>query len=274
MKNIKAIDSFCKQQKFTKTNTDSNFGSHMPYIFYSIENTKYMVFDILEGNVWKIYLLNFETNKISRIKTETYKNYSVNECNPTIYWNNEIKKYVLSYVSAPAYSGNRTGIIGYSSDLKNWEWKTFEQSVNFFADTLNWTIFSESLNGECISICNKQGELKHQILCTQYTLARITPMFNDDSKLFVSVYHKNPNIYKIFTILVDLNNLDQPEQVIMIDDSVPGNLKPYKGVIDPLTGMLYFTHRKSEEFEDREILCTTKYSVKPWGYRLLRIQYK
>jgi hypothetical protein len=219
-------------------------------------------------------MLNFETNKIFRVNTETCTNYSINECNPTIYWDNKIKKYVLSYVSAPAYSGFRTAITGYSSDLENWEWTSLNKTINFFAETLNWTIISESLNGDYINIYNKQGELKYEIICTQYTLARITPMFNDDSKLFVSVYHKNPNIYKIFTILVDLNNLDQPEQVIMIDDSIPGNLKPYKGVIDPLTGMLYFTHRKSEEFEDREILCTTKYSIKPWNYRLLYVTNK
>jgi hypothetical protein len=263
---IKQIEKFSKT--FSKTNKNGIYGSHMPYIFYDLENTPCFLFDVMVNDVWKMYLYNFATEKIIKIPTPTAENITINECNPSIYFDNEMKRFVLSYISAPAYGMSRIPFYGYSTDLENWTWEEANLTANFFTSNKKWIIYSNDIDGKYIHVLNKQNEEKFTLRCNNHILARVTPWLGDDDKFFISVYPTELKDNRTFVILVDLNDITNEHFLCMTD----GSYYLYKPSIDTYTGKLYFTHKKGTDFEDREILQTSKFEFQTYSSSVFYIK--
>ena len=256
MTDLNILLQYSKQ--FQTSNLKNKYGTHMPFIYYTKENRKILFFDILINNVWKLHLYDFELNKIIQINTPSKNEKNINECNPNVYIDKN-NNYILSYIYAPTINGYRSLVIGKSKDLINfkWEQKTDKQ-YNFVCLNNQYNIISEDINGQQIDIYNKKNILKYQVLFKYYILARVVNYLGDNNKLFISFYSPNNLILKTYTFLIDLKNPDVQYMVFLKD----GSFDPYKCVIDPYTLELYFTHRKSEEFEDRELMCTNQFELK------------
>jgi hypothetical protein len=102
---------------------------------------------------------------------------------------------------------------------------------------------------------DKKNNIKYKLTLSYWVLARVVGYLYDDDKLIISAYDSNKKSMKTRTFFINLDIPDEQYE-IQIDDK---KYSPYKCVFDSLTNELYFTHRKSNDFEDREIMCTSDY---------------
>lgn len=90
----------------------------MPYIFYNENNEPNLLYAQKIQGIWKLHL--FDNKKSYRIPTHEEDN--IYECNSTLYFDKSLQKYVLSYMSAHALSGQRY--------FKALLFKTFDDLLN------------------------------------------------------------------------------------------------------------------------------------------------
>jgi hypothetical protein len=238
-----------------------NWGTHMPYEFYSLDNNLMMLFCVKINGYWKLHLYNSETGEITRfIKSDLMR---CNECNPTVFINNK-KQYVVSYIENPDGTF-RTLKVGIGKNLNKLKWKTYRET-NFGSITPNYEIYADSCIGNEIVIKNIKTEKELKIKLPKYILARIEPLLLDDSKLLISMYNPSTDFIHTVTMMINL----ETKEVFAL--KLKNGDEPYKACMNPISGTVYYTYLRSKEFEDREIRETNDWSlIKRERYTILQI---
>jgi hypothetical protein len=154
--------------------------------------------------------------------------------------------------------GYRETKIGKGKNLDNLTWTTYDKETLFSFIGKDLDIISNDLNGQYMYIYNKKNEIIYNIKLNYWILARAVGYLYDDTKILISVYDSNPRSMITKTFFINLEQPDEQYEIILDDKKY----SPYKCVFDSLTNDLYFTHRKSLEFEDREIMMTNRYTFK------------
>ena len=244
MTDLEIINTYAKEHSQNKI-----WGTHMPFIFYTENNELKLLFSIYINGYWKLHLFDFNTKEIKRLPG-LEDILEINECNPCIYINKK-HQYILQYLKAPN-NAPRQGIIGIGKNLNKLKWSQYND-VTFTAKNSTFDIYSHDFNGKIIYFKNLLTteittlELKYGIL------ARITPLMFNDYQFLLSTYPTNLNVKITTTYLIDLKT-----KTFKILQLLNGH-DPYKASINTLTGDVYYTIRKSYNFEDREIKCTSNW---------------
>lgn len=242
--NLEIINNFAK--KNSKCNL---WGTHMPYIFYSENNELKLLFSIYVKGYWKLHLFDFTTKEIIRLPGLD-NTIEINECNPCIYINKN-HEYVLQYLKAPN-AGGRQSIIGIGKDLTNLKWSVYND-VTFSAKNYTYDFYSVDYKGNTIFIKNTLTNKINTLILKYGILARITPLMFDDTKILISTYPNNLKVKITTTYLINLKTNEIKVLKLLNNDD------PYKASINTLTGDVYYTFRKSNDFEDREIKLTNQW---------------
>lgn len=162
--------------------------------------------------------------------------------------------------------GYRHMVTGIGQDICNLNYNIEEQISNFNGlFNNNYRILSKSITGSPFYI----NDYKISFNTNRYILARAVQYLYDSNKYIISLYTNNTLVTYTYTYLIDITNPDW--QYLF---SVDNNDSPYKAVIDSLTGEMYYTVRKSNNFEDREIKLTTNFNVVKCNKPIFTIEKK
>lgn len=259
MLDIKKLNQIISQE-----NT-SNWGTHMPCVFYTKSNVPNLIFCKKINNIWKLHFYN--NKKVYRINTGSADN--VYECNPNMYYDEKILKYVFTWI---VQQPDNTRIIKKCviDDLKQLYGKTPLEIVDdnhaeYGLINSKYRAYAYTRTGNTIwfkknsNINKSENESKHifKLELNFYILARINSIYGADNKIIISVYHPNLTKNTGRTFIIDI----QTKEVLQL--KLKNGIYPYKAAIDSFTGYIYYTKCKSKVFEDRQLDVTTDWELVP-----------